>query len=651
MVRPRKQQFYEIELPDTLLPQEEWLRDFHKNSRSVIEYLISKNVKPTSYYEASRCLTVLRQYLIDNQLPYSFENAAQWLANNYSSKKTFVITLNRLRDFYEYGHIHPGNAFPKVMVFSDRLNPYWFGLFEQFFSTESCYDYPQKRQNVSRFLYEIQEVGISDLSQITYDQLKDSIINTYHSSDSAKSIYAHAAGEFLKFAADRQLCSHCFTWFPYLLIHEWIVSTSDMCLEQIERINAVREESGEFGSDDFAELIPEFIKELTKHGYTETPMKTAVFALHNLAVFVDMHNLGYHPVIADIWVEYTRDNWHCTGWKQYRRVFFLFNQFIEQNSVIPQLLDNRRPLKIQMLPEWCRMEADNFLALKEKEGWRKSTLDMLRSSVTRFCSFLAKYGLNSFEEITPPCIKEFNRSDHHMTVEGKTAYNSRIRQFLKYLERKNVITSGIHLALCGGAVNTEQIVTILSDSDIESILIYGSHAVTPKELLNYAIVMIGLMTGLRASDVVRIKFADIDWNNQSIRVLQEKTEREIIVHFPTEVGNAIYRYIKNGRAASQKPYLFIKNRVPFDSYNPTVCRRALYTILPELKGQGFHITRRTFATRQLKKGTGYQYVSDLLGHRDTSSLHHYLNHDEAKMRMCPITLDEAGISCSGFPYD
>lgn len=651
MVRPRKQQFYEIELPDTLLPHEEWLRDFHKNSRSVIEYLQSRNVKTTSYYEAIRCLTTFRQYLIDNQLSYSFENGTQWLANNSTSKKNFIVTLDRLRDFYEYGHIQPGNSFPKVMVFSDYLVPYWSGLFEQFFSTGFCYDYPQKRQNISHFLYEIQEAGISDLSQITYDLLKETIIYTYHSSDSAKSIFAHTAGDFLEFAADRQLCSHCLSWFPYLLTHGWIVSMDDMRSDQIERIESVREGSGEFSSDDFAELIPEFIIELTKHGYSETPLKTSVFALHNLAVFIDMHSLGYHPVIADVWVEYTRDNWHCTGWKQYRRVFFLFNQFIEQNSVIPQLLDNRRPLKFLMLPEWCRIETDSFLALKMKEGWEKSTLDILRSSITRFCSFLTEYGLQSFGEITPSCIKEFNQYDYHSTPEAKNAYNAKIRQFLKYLERKNLIAFGLHLALCGGAVSTEQIITVLSDADIESIRLYGSHAVTPKELLNYAIVMIGLMTGLRASDIVKIRFTDINWNNQSIRVLQEKTEREIIVRFPTEVGNAVYRYIKNGRAASQNPYLFIKSRVPFDSYKPAVCRRALYAILPDLKGQGFHITRRTFATRQLKNGTGYQYISDLLGHRDTSSLHHYLNHDEDRMRMCPITLNEAGIPCRGFPYD
>jgi len=105
------------------------------------------------------------------------------------------------------------------------------------------------------------------------------------------------------------------------------------------------------------------------------------------------------------------------------------------------------------------------------------------------------------------------------------------------------------------------------------------------------------------------------------------------------------------RLLSQFPAKTTASRCDAVSKKITRPLKALYAVIPELKGHGFHITRRTFATRQLKSGIGYQYVSDLLGHRDTSSLHHYLNHDEDRMRMCAITLDEAGIPCSGFLSD
>ncbi|WP_143003287.1 tyrosine-type recombinase/integrase [Butyrivibrio sp. INlla14] len=100
-------------------------------------------------------------------------------------------------------------------------------------------------------------------------------------------------------------------------------------------------------------------------------------------------------------------------------------------------------------------------------------------------------------------------------------------------------------------------------------------------------------------------------------------------------------------------YLFIKNRVPYDALKRSVCRQALKRMLPgrSTPGSGFHVTRRTYATDQLRKGTGKQGLADLLGHRDTTSIKHYLNLDEERMRMCPVSLSDSGLLMKGGRYD
>lgn len=169
----------------------------------------------------------------------------------------------------------------------------------------------------------------------------------------------------------------------------------------------------------------------------------------------------------------------------------------------------------------------------------------------------------------------------------------------------------------------------------------------PLELRDHAILLVGLRMGLRASDVLSMKLSDINWERQSVRILQAKTAHEIEIPMPVEVGNALYRYIKFGRHKSQSPFVFIKDRVPYDSVQRGVCLKALYKTIPSRKGSGYHITRRTFATNQLRKNTCRQVIADLLGHSDTTSLHHYLFHDEDRMRMCPISMEEAGIVPEG----
>ena len=80
----------------------------------------------------------------------------------------------------------------------------------------------------------------------------------------------------------------------------------------------------------------------------------------------------------------------------------------------------------------------------------------------------------------------------------------------------------------------------------------------------------------------------------------------------------------------------------------TVCRLALKRILSfggyELPaGQGFHITRKTFATRLLEALNKIDDISNALGHvrKETSEV--YLERDEAGMRLCPIRFGSVSV--------
>ena len=166
--------------------------------------------------------------------------------------------------------------------------------------------------------------------------------------------------------------------------------------------------------------------------------------------------------------------------------------------------------------------------------------------------------------------------------------------------------------------------------------------------------LLGTKMGLRASDIVTISLEDIDWDRQTLRIIQVKTDHEILLPMPTEVGNAIYLYIKEGRANEKTTsrYLFIKERVPFDVLTRAACASALRRTLPgrTVPGSGFHVTRKTFATDRLCNVTGKQGIVDLLGQRDTQSLVHYLQMDETRMRMCPLSLAETGLMMEGGRY-
>lgn len=655
MARPRNSCFFEVELGP--VPQsQQWLVTYHEKSRVLIEYLINKDAGSTAYHGSIRCLTLLRDYLLRNGIPYSETNAMQWYSETGPYPKGFLTCLHRIDDLFLYGDIQPINAFPMVLPYSQKLEEPWCTILNDFLGTLDHTEaaLAQIRCTVSRFLYSIQAKGISNPSDISFDVLEEYCSTDGHQSSHSKARYTYAIGDILLFMADNGLCNHGLGWYPYFRMHGRIFHLRDMTRHQILAIEKLRHESLYFPAEKFAGLIPGFLDRFCSLGYSESPCKTARYTMTNLLLFMEMHNLGYHQGIVDFWLEHEKTFHKGDGWKQARRILFLFRLYVLEGDVLPKFIDRIRPLLSDALPLWCRDTLAEYMVLKRKEGWGQSTLAMIRSSVTRFCVFLADAGFESFSAINANDLKEFNLWDKHLTVEGKNAYNSRIRKFIRFLERKGILPYGTNQALYNSAAPSEKVVVTLTPNEKEAIKDKHARCTTSIELRDRAMVLLGMKMGLRASDIVTISLKDINWERQTLRVIQEKTDHEILLPIPTDVGNAIYLYLKNGRANEKATTqrLFIKERVPFDGLHRTACAAALKRTLPErdVAGSGFHVTRKTFATDRLFSGTGKQGIADLLGQRDTQSLNHYLQLDETKMRMCPLSLAETGLLMKGGRY-
>ena len=256
-------------------------------------------------------------------------------------------------------------------------------------------------------------------------------------------------------------------------------------------------------------------------------------------------------------------------------------------------------------------------------------------------------GVTSFSEITPAVINEFSRTDQHDTFSGRSSCFTVIRQFIEFLEEKEIICNkSIHSCLSTGTAPVEKIVDILTDEQISIIDDYRLSHYQPMELRNIAIVLTGLRMGLRASDVVNLKLSDIDWKKRQIDIVQQKTQAQIILPIPIDAGNSIYKYIKDGRPKSNDNHVFIRHNAPYGKLTIKNCTKALHSILPERKcviGGGFHVTRRTFATHLLRNDAVVDTVIDALGHQDNTSVMQYLSLDEVRIKDCALTLSDTGL--------
>lgn len=183
----------------------------------------------------------------------------------------------------------------------------------------------------------------------------------------------------------------------------------------------------------------------------------------------------------------------------------------------------------------------------------------------------------------------------------------------------------------------EEIDRILKVIDTES----------PTGKRNYAMFLLMARTGLRVSDIVSLKFSNIDWKNNSISLVQQKTGNNLGLPLSKELGMAIISYLRNGRPQSTSDFIFIRHIAPYgaldchNNFNPELrkyMRRAGITLFSE-RHAGVHTFRHSFATNMLKAETSLQDISQILGHSDINVTETYLRVDVEQLRLCALNLE------------
>lgn len=502
----------------------------------------------------------------------------------------------------------------------------------------------------SRIMVFFSERGLQTIRDVTYADISGFYCADLHCSKQTRYVYLSHARKMLSFFSKEGLCRKGYSIILDDKIYPYVGLVEKFTPENQNKIHTLRRESLDFPSDEFLTAIDDFIELLRNKGFASTALHSARHTLTVVFLFLDRNGLGYHPDIVRIWfseIQFIIG----TSWRNWRRILTIFEQYSIDRDI---QLDKRytyKPDRLDSYPNWCKESITGFLQQLIREFRRETTARAYKYSCMRFCTFLIKHGISSFESVTPTLIKEFTLTDIHETFDGRSSCFMVVRQFLRYLEEQDIIhSSTLHLGISTGTAPCVKIVDVLTNDEIHAIAEYRTTHDLPIELRNVAMVMTGLKLGFRASDVVNLKFSDIDWKNRTVSIIQQKTMTEITLPIPNDVGNSLYLYITKGRPNTDSNYIFVRHKAPYGKVTTKICSNALYTILPKrekIHHCGFHITRKTFATSILRNNAGINAVMDSLGHKDNTSVMKYLSFDEERMRQCPLSLGECNLEMKG----
>lgn len=148
---------------------------------------------------------------------------------------------------------------------------------------------------------------------------------------------------------------------------------------------------------------------------------------------------------------------------------------------------------------------------------------------------------------------------------------------------------------------------------------------TKKPARDKAIFELLYATGVRCSELVAIKFKDLDMANRTIRIIG-KGKRERIVLFGQKAQDKLQQYLDNERPrpSDSNERLFLNNRTePLTVRTVQRIFEMFRSFLKFEKQITPHKIRHSFATHLLNQGVDLRTVQELLGHKTLSSTEKY----------------------------
>lgn len=284
-----------------------------------------------------------------------------------------------------------------------------------------------------------------------------------------------------------------------------------------------------------------------------------------------------------------------------------------------------------------------YLSFKKDQRLHKSTISIHECHLSRFLQFLKN---NNIEVITAVCLIHILNYIKSISCSTKATTPRQsiqvLRGFFRYLHTRRILETDFSIMIPRINYKSQpKLPSTYSKEEVEK-LIASVERSSFMGRRDYAIILIAARLGLRNSDIANLKFENLFWEQNMIRLFQYKTDKEIELPLLPEVGNGIIDYLKYSRPHSEEPYVFLTSQSPIKPLTimgiTSIVQRAFARTDIDITNRhhGPHALRHSLAKRLLEQQTMLPVISEVLGHESTESTKFYLRVDINSMRQCAL---------------
>lgn len=279
--------------------------------------------------------------------------------------------------------------------------------------------------------------------------------------------------------------------------------------------------------------------------------------------------------------------------------------------------------------------------LKEVRGFAEITVTHHSTTTFEFLKMALRPG-QGIRTLTRDHVERYlAQRSRGITRQSMQHVVAHLRAFLRFGIARRLIRSGLD-AIDTPRIYRDELPPRALPWALVNKLLHSVDRLSRAGWRDYMILHLMAYYGLRASEIAALRVDSIDWDSQTCRVEQRKTQSDLTLPLSKRTSVLLRQYLRVGRPASELPQLFLRARRPTGGLrNYAVCdvfyKRAAQSGLP-LQGYSSYSLRHSFAMRLLQRGVGVKAIGDLLGHRSLEATCVYLRLDLSALRSVALPL-------------
>lgn len=273
---------------------------------------------------------------------------------------------------------------------------------------------------------------------------------------------------------------------------------------------------------------------------------------------------------------------------------------------------------------------EKFLQMLQLKRYSASTI---RTYKNEFAVFLQTLGKVKAESLSTDRVKDYLQYCNNTLKLSENTVHSRINALKFYYEQ--VLHKEKMFFEIPRPKKPLQLPKLLNEDELRRLF----NALTNKK--HKAMLFTAYSAGLRVSEIVNLKIANIDSKRMQIFIERAKGKKDRYVNLSPVLLDILRSYLKTYKP-KPKEYLFESEQT--GTAYPARTIQQIFTNAKHKAGirkeVGIHSLRHSFATHLLDKGTDIRYIKELLGHFNIKTTERYLHVSKQKLVNIISPLDD-----------